>query len=243
MDISASSIHLPIEIWIANAELVHEDFLIEGGEVTQPRIQNLKDIEDNGHALGEYLDDETHMFSEPKEMVEVPQLTAVGPKIRDIKMLSGAEEVQIPIDAFNYVIYALMQGLDPDTAIVNDANVRFDNAGYTDDGGGTETPNATYDKIATLLDRQESINTIRFTLLAHIQPADPTLGDKYILCTKLAINMEQIQQMLQKEYYKQTISLKSVVLTDAELTRWQNILPAVKKTIGMYSFHMDTPET
>lgn len=242
MDISASSIHLPIEIWLANAELVHEDFLIEGGAVTRPRIQNLKQIQENGHALGEYLDDETHMFSEPKNMVEVPQLTAVGPKIRDIKMLQGAEEVQIPIDAFNYILYAIMQGLDPDTAIVNDANVRYDNAGYEDDNDEAVV-NAVYDKIATLLDRQETINTIRFTLLAHIQPADPTLGDKYILCTKLAINMEQVQQMLQKEYYKQTISLKSVVLTDAELTRWQNIIPVIKKTIGMYSFHMDTPET
>lgn len=242
MDISPSSLHLPIEIWIANAELVHEDFLIEAGQVTRPRIQNLKDIETQGHALGEYLDDETHVFSEPKEMVEIPQLTAVGPKLRDVKMLQGAEEVQIPIDAFNYVLYAIMQGLDPDTAIINDADVRYDNEGYTDDND-SPVVNATYDKIATLLDRQESINTIRFTLLAHIQPADPSLGDKYILCTKLAINMEQIQQMLQKKYYKQTIALKSVVLTDAELTRWQNILPVVKKTIGMYSFHMDTPET
>lgn len=239
MDITPTSVHLPIEIWIANAELVHEAFETDGGDVVKPRIQNLKDIQDNGTALGEFLDDQTHMFQEPKDGVDIPVLSAVGPKLRDVKMLSGAEEVMLPINAFTYAIYAIMQGLDPATSIVNDADVRFDNAGYTD----PDVPNPTYDKIATMLDRQESIETVRFCLLAQVQPADPSLGDKFILCTKLSVDMEQVQQMIQKQYYQQTIALKSVILTDAELTRWQNIVPAIKKSIGLYSFHMDTPET
>lgn len=242
-DIEASSVHLPINIWLANAALVHEDFVIDGGVVTKPTIQNLKDIQDNGTSLGDFLDDETHMFNEPRERIEVPVLTAVGPKLRDVKVLNGPEEVEIPIDAFTYALYAIMQGMDPDTAITNSQDIRFDNVGWEDDGGGNAVTNATYDKVATLLSRVESIDTIRFTLLAHMQPADPDLGDKYILCPKLTINMEQVQQMIQKSYYKQTIMFKSLILSDAELTRWQNILPIAKKTIGLYSFHIDEPAT
>lgn len=237
-DVNATSVHLPIEVWIANAALVHEDFQVDGGSgVTHPRIQNLSDFADHGVALGEYLDDETHMFDEPKQQIDVPVLTAVGSKLRDVKQLSGAETVQIPINAFSYTLYAIMQGLDPLTSIVNDENVKFDEAGYT----AADTPSDSWDKVATMLDRMETIDTIRFALLAQVQPADPTLGDKYILCPKLTINMENIQQMVQTDYYKQTISLRAVILTAAELTRWQNIMPAIKKTIGMYSFHLDEP--
>lgn len=239
-DIQATSVHLPIEVWIANAALVHEDFQDDGGgTVTHPRIQNLSDFADHGHALGDFLDDETHMFSEPKQQIDVPVLTSIGPKLRDVKQLSGAEEVQIPINAFNYTLYAIMQGLDPDSAIVNDGDVKFDQVGYT----GTNTPDATYDKVATLLDRSETIDTIRFCLLAQVQPADATLGDKYILAPKLTINMETIEQAVQSDYYQQTIALRAIKLTDAELTRWQNIMPAIKKTIGLYSFHIDDAVT
>lgn len=239
-DILATSVHLPINIWLANAELVHEAFQADGGIVTRPRIKNINDIKDHGFSLANYLDDETHMFNEPKTAVEVPVLTAVGPKLRDVKMLSGAEEINIPINAFSYALYALMQGLDPDVSISDTANIRLNNEGYADPGN---VPNAVYDAIATFVDKQESIDTIRFTLLAHLQPSDPAQGDKYILATKLSIGMEAVQQMVNKEYYKQTIALKSVILTDTELTRWQNIFPSVKKTIGMYSFHVDVAET
>lgn len=239
MDITPTSVHLPIEIWIANAELVHEDFETDEGTVVKPRIQNLKDIQDEGTALGEFLDDQTHMFDEPKELIDIPVLSSVGPKLRDVKMLSGAETVQLPLNAFTYAIYAIMHGFDPKTDILNDADVRFDNEGYTD----PDVPNATFDKVASMLDRQETIETVRFALLAQVQPADPTLGDKYILCTKLTVNMEQVQQMIQKDYYQQTVNLRSIILTDAELTRWQNIVPNIKKSIGMYSFHLDEPAT
>lgn len=240
MDILATSVHLPINIWLANAELVHEAFETDGGSVVKPRIQNIKDIETHGFSLANYLDDETHLFNEPKTAVEVPVLTAVGPKLRDVKMLSGAEEINIPINAFSYALYAIMQGLDPDVSISDSASIRLDNAGYEDPGN---VPNEVFDAIATFVDKQESIDTIRFTLLAHLQPSDPTQGDKYILATKLSISMEAVQQMVNKEYYKQTIALKAVILTDNEVARWQNIFPSVKKTIGMYSFHVDVAET
>lgn len=237
-DITASSVHLPIAVHIANAALVHEDFQVNGS-VTHPRIQNLQDITEHGVDLSDYLDDETHMFDEPKTQIDVPVLTAMGPKLRDVKQLSGAETVEIPIDAFTYAIYSIMQGLDPDTAIKNDGTVKYSDEGYTD----ADTPSGTFDKVATFLDRQESIDTVRFCLLAQIQPADPGLGDKFILCPKLTVNMENIQQMMQSDYYKQTISMRAVIMTDAELTRWQNIFPSIKKTIGMYSFHLDDSES
>lgn len=218
-DITASSVHLPIEIWLANASGVHADV---------PTIENLADIMEAGYELSPYLDDESHVFAEPKTQVPIPVLTAIGPKVRDVKMLSGAETVELPINAFNYALYAILNGLDPATAIINDAPISL---------------NANLDAVATLLNRVESIDTIRFCLLAQVQPSDPELGDKYILCPKLVINMETITQMLQSQYYKQTISLQSVVLTADELENWQTIFPSIKKTIGMYSFHVDIPVT
>lgn len=231
-DIFPTSVHLPIDINIVNAAKVHEEIL----DNTQPSVQNLKDIIDQGVSLAEFLDDETHIFSEPKNIIDIPQLTATGAKLRDVKILSGAETVTIPIQSFNYLLYALMQGLDPQTAILNAENAKWDADGYSAVDG---TPDATFDRVVTILNRQESIDTLRFALLAQVQPADPTLGDKFILCPKLAINMEQIQQSISQSRFQQSIEFRSLVLTDAETTRWQNMVPFVKKSIGMYSFHAD----
>jgi len=240
-DVNIADIFLPINLWIANAELVHEDFQSDGaGGFDRPRIQNLKDIQTEGVSLQDYFDDETMEFNEMRSLVEVPVLTAIGPQTRTVASLQGATEINIPISAFTYTAEALMQGLDPNNDINNAADVRYDNQGYTDNAG-TPDPNATFDKVATILDRVESIDTINYTLLAQVSPADPTLGDKYVLAPKLTVNKEEISHAIQSDYYKETIALKSNVLTDAELTRWQNILPSIKKSIGFYTFHLTTP--
>lgn len=240
-DIKPTGLHLPINIWLVNAEYLFEEFLVEGNEVIRPRVQNLKAVTEQGYALGDFLDDETHLFNEPKELVEIPVLTPVGSKIREVKTLSGAEEVQIPVDAFTYGLYAIMHGLDPVNDILNDADVRWDNDGYTDDDGAV--PNPDFDRVATILNRLETINQLNFTLLAQVQPPDPNLGDKFIFCPKLSVSMEEVQQTLTKEYYQQTIMFRSVYMTDEELERVQNIIPQAKKSIGLYSFHVNTPES
>lgn len=231
-DIFPTSVHLPIDINVVNAALVHEPIV----DNTQPTVQNLKDIVDNGVSLAEFLDDETHIFSEPKNIIDIPQLTATGAKLRDVKILSGAETVTIPVQSFNYLLYALMHGLDPATAIVNNQNAKWDEDGYAALDG---SPVLTFDRVVTILNRVESIDTIRFALLAQVQPSDPTLGDKFILCPKLAINVEEIQQSISQSRFQSSINFRSLVLTDAETTRWQNMAPFVRKSIGMYSFHAD----
>lgn len=212
-----SSLHLPIDIWIINADEIVGD---------TPTVETIEDIMTNGYSLARMLDDETQVFSETKSPVEVPNLTALGPQLKDVKILRGPAEIQLPLSCWNYTTYAMMQGLDPDTALQDNIDVKF---------ADPMTPDA----VATMLNQQETLDTVRFAVLAHVQPPDAVAGDRYILCPKIVADMESVNLDLMSDYYQQTMSFKSVSLNAAELTPWQAILPVIRASIPMYIFNLE----
>lgn len=213
-----TSLHLPISVWLVNAAEVVGD---------TPTITNLSGIMDNGYNVARMLDTETQIFRETKQSVEVPNLTALGPQLKDVKVLRGPAEVQLPMSCWNYTVYAMMQGLDPDIVLDDNVTVALD---------------APADSIATMLNQQETLDTVRFALLAHVQPPDPVAGDRYILLPKLVADMENVEHNLSADYYQQTMSLKSASLNEDEVALWQVILPVVRASVPMYIFNLtDAP--
>lgn len=211
-----SSLHLPIDIWIVSADKITGD---------NPTVESLTDIMEEGYSLGLMLDDETQVFSEPKNVVEVPNLTALGPQLKDVKIMRGNAEINLPLSCWNYVTYAIMQGLDPDEVLVNDIAIRF-------------ASNTASDATATMLNQQETLETHRFTLLAHVQPPDAEFGDRYILFPKIVANMESVNHDLQSSYYQQTMSFSSISLMKDEVEAWQEIIPVIRSSVPMYIFNV-----
>lgn len=236
-DINPTAVHLPKNIWLFPLSYITEDFQEDGGEVTHPRIQNLDDMKSEGFGFDDFIDEDTIEFNETKELVRRRILTATGGQTKDTFMLSGAVEISIPLNAFNYQLYAIMQGYDPNSAVINNGTIKISEDAYSDDQG---TLNPTFDGDVTMIDRVESIITEKFGLLAEVIPEDASLGTKYLLATKVSASKEEIMKMIQKEPFAETVNLESNVLDDDELTRWQNIFPKVKKSIPFYEFSVKT---
>jgi len=232
-DIDPTGIHLPKNIWLFPISYITEDF-----GANAPKIQNLDDMKSEGFGFADFIDEDTIEFKESKEIVKRRNLTPTGGQTSETFMLSGGLEIKIPINAFNYQLYAIMQGMNPDTAVINDADIRLSEQGYTDDQG---TVNPTFDGQATMVDRVETIVTEKFGILAEVIPEDASLGTKYILGTKVSASKQEIMKAIQKDSYSESADLESNVLTDAELTRYQNIFPKVKKSIPFYEFSVKIP--